>query len=134
MHGFDILLVDDEERFLQTTRRLLTRRGYSVIASESGAEALEVLDRHQVRIVVLDVQMPGINGLQILKTIKQEYPLVEVIMLTGHATVDSAVEGLNAGAIDYLMKPIDIDILATKIDELLEQQNQMKTRTSTEQA
>lgn len=133
MKDLDILLVDDEVRFLQTTRRLLIKQGYSVLTAAGGPEALELLEHCPARVVVLDVRMPGINGLQLLKTIKREYPHIEVIMLTGHATVHAAVEGLKAGAADYLMKPMDIQVLTMKIDELIEHKDLATRNISTMQ-
>ncbi len=130
MDGFDILLVDDEECFLQMTHRLLTRRGYTVLAASGGEEALALLERYSIRVAVLDVGMPGIDGLQVLKIIKQSYPLIEVIMLTGYATVDAAVEGLKSGALDYVTKPAAIDDLEMKIDEVLEKQDLIRYRIS----
>jgi DNA-binding NtrC family response regulator len=112
-----IMLVDDEERFLQTTQKLLARHGYEAITASSGAECLEKLTRELVHVVILDVKMPGMDGVETLKRIKHEFPLVEVIMLTGHATTESAVEGMKSGATDYLVKPTDIDVLIAKAEE-----------------
>ena len=112
-----MMLVDDEERFLATTQKLLSRKGYDVATATSGAEALERLKSQNIHVVILDVKMPGMDGMETLKAIKSQYPLVEVIMLTGHATVESAVEGLKSGATDYLMKPTDIGDLIGKAEE-----------------
>ena len=112
-----MMLVDDEERFLSTTQKLLSRKGYEVATASSGAEALEKLKSQNIHVVILDVKMPGMDGMETLKAIKSQYPLVEVIMLTGHATVESAVEGLKAGATDYLMKPTNLDDLIGKAEE-----------------
>lgn len=109
-----ILLVDDEERFLQTTGKLLERLGYAVLTATSGQAAIDRLERETIHVVILDVKMPGMDGIETLKEIKKRHPLVEVIMLTGHATVSSAVEGMKSGAIDYLMKPSDPEILIEK--------------------
>jgi len=117
MEAMKMMLVDDEERFLSTTEKLLLRKGYDVLTATSGNEALEKLRTHNVHVVILDVKMPGMDGIETLKAIKRAYPLVEVIMLTGHATVDSAVEGLKAGATDYLMKPTDVEDLIQKAEE-----------------
>ena len=117
MEEMKMMLVDDEERFLSTTEKLLVRKGYDVLTAASGAEALEKLRTHNIHVVILDVKMPGMDGIETLKAIKKEYPLVEVIMLTGHATVDSAVEGLKAGATDYLMKPTEVEDLVRKAEE-----------------
>jgi len=112
-----MMLVDDEERFLSTTQKLLSRKGYEVATATSGPEALERLKSQNIHVIILDVKMPGMDGMETLKAIKSQYPLVEVIMLTGHATVESAVEGLKSGATDYLMKPTNIDDLVGKAEE-----------------
>jgi len=117
MEEMKMMLVGDEERFLSTTKRLLSRKGLDVLTAASGAEALEMLRTNDVHVVILDVKMPGMDGIETLKAIKRSYPLVEVIMLTGHATVESAVEGLKSGATDYLMKPTDVQDLINKAEE-----------------
>ena len=114
MKAMKIMLVDDEERFLSTTKKLLTRKGIDVVTAASGADALEMLKKMHIHVVILDVKMPGMDGNETLKEIRREFPLVEVIMLTGHATVESAIDGLKSGATDYLMKPTDIDDLMAK--------------------
>ena len=111
-----IMLVDDEDRFLTTTSKLIAHVGYNVLTASSGAEALEKLRMQEIHVVVLDVKMPGMDGLAALKEIKRQYPMVEVIMLTGHATVESAIDGLKSGACDYLMKPTDIPDLIQKAE------------------
>jgi DNA-binding NtrC family response regulator len=117
MEKIKIMLVDDEERFLETTKKLLERRGYQVATALSGSEALDKLQKENIQVVILDVKMPGMDGMATLKAIKNRHPLVEVIMLTGHATVESAVEGLKSGAADYLMKPTDIEALIRKAED-----------------
>ena len=117
MSEMKIMLVDDEERFLSTTQKLLARKGVDVVTATSGSEALNKLHMENVHVVILDVKMPGMDGIATLKAIKEGYPLIEVIMLTGHATVESAVDGLKSGATDYLMKPTDIDELVAKAEE-----------------
>lgn len=112
-----IMLVDDEERFLQTTGTLIKKKGYDVVTATSGEECLEKLQHELVHVVILDVKMPGIDGVETLRRIKQRYPRIEVIMLTGHATADSAVEGLKCGATDYLQKPASIEDLLTKAED-----------------
>ncbi len=111
-----MMLVDDEERFLQTTSKLLAKKGYDVVTALSGTEALEKLISQNTHVVILDVKMPGMDGNATLKEIKKLYPMVEVIMLTGHATVESAIDGLKSGAIDYLMKPADIEEIIEKAE------------------
>jgi DNA-binding NtrC family response regulator len=112
-----LLLVDDEERFLSTTSKLLIQKGFKVFTATNGNDALEILKRENIHVVILDVKIPGMDGIATLKEIKCRFPLVEVIMLTGHGTVESAVKGLKSGATDYLSKPIDIDDLIAKAEE-----------------
>ena len=109
-----MMIVDDEERFLSTTRKLLEKKGFDVQTASSGGDALEMLRTSPVHVVVLDVKMPGMDGVATLREIKRQFPMVEVIMLTGHATVESAIEGLKSGAVDYLMKPADIEEIIEK--------------------
>ncbi len=116
MAKMKMMLVDDEERFLQTTSKLLAKKGYDVVTASSGTGALEKLISRNIHVVILDVKMPGMDGNATLKEIKKLYPMVEVIMLTGHATVESAIDGLKSGAIDYLMKPADIEEIIEKAE------------------
>lgn len=117
MHA-KVLLVDDEAPFIETLAKRLSKRDLTILTALSGAEALQKLDSERnIDIVVLDVKMPGMDGVETLKAIKNIHPLVEVIMLTGHATVESAIEGMKLGALDYLMKPCDIEVLMTKVQE-----------------
>jgi DNA-binding NtrC family response regulator len=126
MEKMNMMLVDDEERFLTTTKRLLSKKGYDVLTAESGTEALEKLKTHNIHVVILDVKMPGMDGITALKEIKRRFPMVEVIMLTGHATVESAVEGLKSGATDYLMKPTDVNVLIEKAEEAFEKRQRLE--------
>ena len=113
-----VMLVDDEVPFVETMTKRLAKRDLNVIAAFSGQEALKVLDNHRdVDVVILDVKMPGMDGIETLKKIKAGYPLIEVVMLTAHATVESAIEGMRFGAFDYLMKPCDMDQLMGKVNE-----------------
>ncbi|UCF93841.1 MAG: response regulator [Desulfobacterales bacterium] len=112
-----LLLVDDEKQFVEVMTQRLTKRNYSVVPAFSGEEALERLEEDSpIEVVVLDVKMPGRDGIATLKAIKKRHPLVEVILLTGHSTVKSAVAGIKLGAFDYLMKPCDIDLLLSKLE------------------
>jgi DNA-binding NtrC family response regulator len=110
-------LVDDEVEFLETLEKRLRKRNLQVSCSRSGEAALEFLVAHPVDVVVLDVKMAGISGIQTLREIKRRGPLVEVIMLTGHANIEVAIEGMELGAFDYLMKPVDIDDLLFKVQD-----------------
>ncbi len=113
-----ILLVDDEVPFVEAMMRRLKKRNLNVQAAFSGHEGLEKLVQDSnIDVVVLDVKMPGMDGIETLREIKKKYPLVEVIMLTGHATVETAIEGMKLGAFDYLMKPCDMDELLAKVAE-----------------
>jgi len=134
MEKMRLMLVDDEKRFLSTTQKLLERKGYDVTTASSGLEALEHLRQKDVDVVILDVKMPGMDGLETLKVIKTEYPLIEVIMLTGHATVESAVDGLKCGATDYLMKPTALEELIQKAEECYAKRQRMEEKISLAQA
>lgn len=128
MEKMTIMLVDDEERFLSTTKKLLSRKGIDLLTALSGIEALEKLSSQIIHVVILDVKMPGMDGMATLREIKRRFPLVEVIMLTGHATVESAVEGLKSGATDYLMKPADIEELLNKAEEAFEKRKRLEEK------
>jgi DNA-binding NtrC family response regulator len=110
-----ILIVDDEERFRTTLGKRLTERDLDVETVGSGEEAIKLIKEKLFDVVVLDVKMPGMDGIETLAEIKKVNPNLEVLMLTGHASVDSAVDGMRLGAYDYLMKPCEIDILMEKI-------------------
>ena len=111
------MLVDDEVEFVDTLAKRMKKRKLTTSSVNSGEDALEFLDQHPTDVVILDVKMPGIDGIQTLREIKQQYPLVEVIMLTGHANVEVAIQGMEIGAFDYLMKPMAIDDLVYKIQD-----------------
>jgi DNA-binding NtrC family response regulator len=128
MEKMKMMLVDDEERFLATTQKLLQKKGYDVVTAGSGPDALDMLEKKNIHVVVLDVKMPGMDGIQTLREIKTRYPLTEVIMLTGHATVESAVDGLKCGATDYLMKPTDVDDLIQKAEEAFEKRQRLEEK------
>ncbi|MDX2446095.1 MAG: response regulator [Desulfobacterales bacterium] len=113
-----IMLVDDEVSFVETMAKRLGMRNMETISAFSGEECLEALKSHQtLDVIVLDVKMPGMDGIETLKKIKKEFPLIEVIMLTGHATVESGIRGMKLGAYDFLMKPCDIEELVGKLEE-----------------
>jgi len=113
-----VMLVDDEAPFVETMTKRLQKRNLTVITAFSGPEALETLDKHQnVDVVILDVKMPGMDGIETLKKMKSAYPIIEVVMLTAHATVESGIEGMKLGAFDYLMKPCDMEQLMGKVKE-----------------
>jgi DNA-binding NtrC family response regulator len=117
MEAIQVMLVDDEVEFLETLIKRMKKRNVDISGVKSGEEALSALDQNQVDVVILDVRMPGMDGIEALKEIKRRHPLIEVIMLTGHASVEVAVQGMELGAFDYLMKPIDIDELLYKVED-----------------
>jgi DNA-binding NtrC family response regulator len=126
-----ILLVDDETPFVKTLTRRLSKRDLKIITAFSGQEALAQLEKDSnIEVVVLDIKMPGIDGLQTLEEIKRAYPLVEVIILTGHSTVDDAIKGMRLGAFDYLGKPCDIDRFISRLEEAVERKRQREKRSS----
>jgi DNA-binding NtrC family response regulator len=114
----NVLLVDDEVPFVEAMTKRLVKRDLDVVAAYSGPEALGLLDKKpSIEVVILDVKMPGMDGIETLREVKRKHPLVEVIMLTGHATIESAIEGMKLGAFDYLMKPSDMDLLLVKVQQ-----------------
>lgn len=117
MADIKVLLVDDEPDFMEPLTNRLTLRKLQVFNATNGADALKLLDEQSVDVVVLDVKMPGMSGLDVIRHIKKTHPLVEVIMLTGHANLEVSIEGMEAGAFDYLLKPAVIDELVYKIQD-----------------
>ena len=130
----NILIVDDEHEFVEVLSLRLTDAGHRVRAAYSGKEALSVLAETDpetlpdIDVVILDIKMPGIDGIETLKCIKADYPVIEVILLTGHGAVDTAVKGLKAGAFDYLLKPADFDELTLKLEAARKQRDAQVTR------
>jgi len=114
---FTVLLVDDEVEFLDVLVKRLRKRKLSLLSASNGEEALRLVRDHPVDVAVLDVKMPGMDGISVLKEIKKINPSIEVIMLTGHANVEVALEGMELGAFDYLMKPVDFDELLYKLQD-----------------
>lgn len=112
-----VLLVDDEKDFVEVLAERLETRGFEVRQAFNGDEAINLLNQQDADVVVLDVLMPGKDGLQTLSEIKRLKPLTEVIMLTGHATVETAIQGMKLGAYDYLMKPTETEDLVAKINK-----------------
>ncbi len=123
-----ILLVDDEEQFVEVLAERLEARNFDVQRASSGDEAIAKLQEKESDVVVLDVLMPGKDGVQTLKEIKQLWPIVEVIMLTGHATVETAIEGMKLGAYDYLMKPSETEDLVKKISKAYQRKSEHEER------
>ncbi len=115
MDPINVLMVDDEQGFLEAMSKRLNRRGLAVRIASSGVQALEMLDQQESDVVILDQKMPEMDGLQTLVQIRDRHPKVKVIMLTGHATLDSAISGMTLGAYEYLVKPCDLDTLLEQI-------------------
>jgi len=120
MSQYKVLVVDDEEDFLETIVNRFNKRGITAKGANSGKTALDLLQKESFDIVILDVKMPEMDGIQVLKKIKLKWPDVEVIMLTGHASVELGIEGMEYGAYDYVMKPTKLDILISKMNKAYE--------------
>ncbi len=110
-----VLIVDDDKDFLEVMSERLIARGIEVSTSETAEDALKRIDKELFDVIILDLQMPGINGIDALKQIKEKHEALQVIMLTGHATVEKGVEAIKLGAMDFIEKPADIDTLSKKI-------------------
>lgn len=123
-----VLLVDDEAEFVEQLSERLKLRNYDVTAAYSGEEAIDKIKQFLYDVVILDVSMPGMDGIEALKSIKKARPLTEVIMLTGHATVESAIEGMKLGAFDFLLKPTETEDLTDKINKARERKSEQEER------
>lgn len=128
---FTVLFVDDETDFVESLIKRMERRNIKAYGVHSGEEALELLAAAEipVDVVVLDVRMQGMNGIETLKTLKQRHPLIEVVMLSGHANLAVAKEGMEMGAFDYLMKPVDLDELLYKLEDAFQKKTLNQART-----
>jgi len=115
MDKFRVLIVDDEDDFREAIIKRLRARKVDVEGADSGQKALDMLTNEDFDVVVLDVKMPGMDGIETLRELKLKKPLVEVIMLTGHASVESGIQGMQLGAFDYVMKPVALDDLMDKL-------------------
>ena len=123
-----ILIVDDEKDFVETLSERLTMRDYAVTISFSGEDAVDKVKSYNFDVVILDVSMPGMSGVEALREIKNLKPLTEVIMLTGHATVNTAIDGMKLGALDYLMKPCETEDLVAKINMAQKRKTEQEER------
>ena len=124
MHYFNVLIVDDEEDFLETITKRLNKRQVDASGARSGEEALKLLKEKTFDVVILDIKMPGgMDGIEALREIKKIQPLAEVILLTGHASVETSIEGMKLGAFDYLLKPIKLEDLLKKIAQAIEKKD-----------
>jgi DNA-binding response OmpR family regulator len=111
MADLKLLLVDDELEFLEPLSTRLSRRGCACTIAASGEEALRALGGAPYDCAIVDVKMPGMDGLELLRRMRRDYPAVAVVLLTGHASVELGVQGMELGAFDYLLKPLDLDEL-----------------------
>ncbi|WP_287125763.1 response regulator [Desulfobacter sp.] len=123
-----ILIVDDEKDFVEMFSLRLTRQGEKVSTAYSGQESLDLLEKTAIDVVILDIRMPGMDGIETLKKIKAAHPLVEVILLTGHGSTETAVEGMKEGAFDYLMKPADFEDISKKLANAWKRKDEQEER------
>ncbi len=119
-----LLLVDDEVGYLEVLSKRLARRGFEVLAARSGAEAIRLLRHHDADVAVLDLKMEGMDGIELLRILRQILPELKVIMLTGHGSERAARDGLAQGASDYLTKPIELEELVRCIRAALGEEDQ----------
>ena len=126
MEKLKVLLVDDEEDFVSTLSERLQLRNITTLVATDGEEALQIIDTDKPPVVVLDVLMPGMGGLDVLRQIKRSYPRIQVIILTGRGSTKEGIKGMRLGAFDYLMKPVKIEMLMQKMNEAFQAAKQEK--------
>jgi DNA-binding NtrC family response regulator len=130
----NILVVDDEGDFLETLMNRLRKRNIGTIGCASGEEAVRLAKEHKFDVVILDIKMPGgMDGIETLREIKRIRPAAEVILLTGHASLETSVEGMKEGAYDYLLKPIRLEDLLEKLAQALERRGSAELRVQSEE-
>ena len=117
MDEYSVLIVDDEEELVTTLVERLQLRGINAQAATNGETALKIIEENPPQVVVLDVMMPGIGGMEILQRMKAQNLKIPVILLTGYGSTEKGLEGMNQGAFDYIMKPCDLNNLISKIRE-----------------
>ncbi len=130
-----VLLVDDEIDFLEALGERMDTRGMNVTTASSGEEALDIVNRESFDAIVLDLQMPGMDGLEVLSAVKKMKPEMQIILLTGHATVEKGIEAMKLGAMDLIEKPADLETITEKIKKaqakkmiIVEKQSKEKIR------
>jgi DNA-binding response OmpR family regulator len=123
MENFRVLVVDDEPDFVETVVNRLLKRKIEATAAPSGEAAMALLEEKSFDVILLDVKMPGIGGMEVLREIKKLQPITEVILLTGHASVETSIDGLKSGAFDYLIKPVKFSELLEKLIAAFEKKN-----------
>lgn len=124
----NVLLVDDEKDFVEMLSLRLNEAGERVTPAFNGKECLDTLEKKNFDVVILDIRMPGMDGIETLREIKRRHPLVEVIMLTGHGTTETAVQGMKLGAYDYLLKPADFEDLTAKLHGARQRKDEQEER------
>jgi DNA-binding NtrC family response regulator len=130
----NILVVDDEGDFLETLMNRLKKRKLSTLGCASGEEAVRLVKEHSFDVVVLDIKMPGgMDGIETLREIKKIQPEAEVILLTGHASLETSMEGMQYGAYDYLLKPIKLEDLLEKLAQALERKGTSEHRVQSQE-
>jgi len=123
LENSEILFVDDEKELLLSVDEYLSQMGYNITVVDSGLKALELTKKRRIDVLITDLKMPGVNGLELLKVVKEHQPETEVIILTGYGSIETAVEALKLGSYDYLQKPIKLDRLRALIDRILEKKS-----------
>jgi len=124
MDFFNVLVVDDEEDFVETLVNRLNKRKVPTTGVLSGEEAIDLMKKREFDVVILDIKMPGgMDGIETLREIKKIQPLAEVLLLTGHASVETSIEGMKLGAFDYVLKPIKLEELLPKLAEAFERKD-----------
>jgi DNA-binding NtrC family response regulator len=126
--NINLLIVDDEETFLKSIKRSLELRGFNVTAVNRGKKAVAAARQHPIDIALVDLKMPGLDGEETLKQLKEEHPWMEVIILTGHGTIDSAAECTRRGAYSYLQKPCGLDQILESLIKAYKKRVMNKTR------
>ncbi len=120
MKSFKVLLIDDEAELIYTLAERLVIRGLDAVPATSGEKALQIMDQKEFDVVVLDVKMPGISGIDLMKEIKKKHPQSKIILMTGRGSPEESVKGFREGASDYLLKPVDINTLIDKMQKAME--------------
>ena len=124
----NVLVVDDEKALVKAIVATLREVDESAWGAHSGKECLEVLQKENIDVIILDIKMPGMDGVETLQAIKQKFPLVEVVMLTGHGTIETSVECMKLGAFDYILKPADFSELLDKIRAARKKKDEQEDR------
>ena len=127
--AFKILVAEDEEITLNNIVDTLQEEGYKVVSSRNGADALQMIEKDHFDVLITDIKMPGMSGIELLDKVIGHHPETEVIIITGFGSISSAVEAMKKGAVDYITKPFDLDELLLKVGKIF-QQRSLKKKTS----